>query len=253
MDRKGLPEKEQPIVLDAIYTSPLLGPEDKTVKRMLAETQALLGAGTETTGNTLSVLTYHVLSKPDILKRLKSELSQAAGRMSSSRALMDCRALEPLPYLQACIKEALRLATGVCSRLPRSSRVERKYYGEGSALDGTRFEFPRGTVVSMSILDLHYNGKIFEAPGTFDPLRWLESDGEKLQKMEKAFAPFGRGTRQCIGLDLAKSELLLMAGNLFHRFDLELYQTTARDVSIAHDYFAPFGPKDSKGVRVTVK
>jgi len=44
-----------------------------------------------------------------------------------------------------------------------------------------------------------------------------------------------------------------MAGNLFRCTELVLFETTARDVSICHDYFAPFGPSDSKGVRVMAK
>lgn len=253
VERQGVPENDSPTVLDAIYTSPLLGQEDKTVTRTLAEAQAILGAGTETTGNTLSVLTYHLLSQPSTLQRLKTELRDAAteaGAGPSTNHLMDSKALDHLPYLQACIREALRLATGVCSRLPRSNKSSPTTYTTPS---GKEHVFPPGTVISMSILDLHYNAAIFTDPGAFNPSRWLDIDAEKLQQMERAYAPFGRGTRQCVGLELAKEEITLMAGNLFHRFELELYETTARDVSIAHDYFAPFGPADSKGVRVMVK
>lgn len=241
-------EKDDPTVLDTIYTSSLIGPEDKTVGRMLAETQAILGAGTETTGNTLSVLTYHLLSQRLVVQRLKDELQLAA--KDSPSDLMGNRLLEGLPYLQACIKEALRLATGVCSRLPRSNRTTATVYTTSS---GQTYVLPPRTVISMSILDLHYSEAIFTNATTFKPERWLEADQEKLQQMNRAFAPFGRGARQCVGLELAKMELTLMDGNLFHKFDLELFDTTARDVSICHDYFAPFGPADSKGVRVIAK
>ena len=105
----------------------------------------------------------------------------------------------------------------------------------------------------MSILDLHYNEDIFTECKAFNPDRWLKDDAARLQRMERAFVPFGRGARQCIGLDLAKQEITLMTGNLFHHFNLELFETTARDVSIVHDYFAPWGPDDSKGVRIAAK
>ncbi|CAJ2512033.1 Uu.00g076580.m01.CDS01 [Anthostomella pinea] len=246
IDRKGLPEKEAPTVLDAIFTSPLIKAEDKTVTRMLAETQAILGAGTETTGNTLSVFTYHVLSQPTVLKSLKAELQDGASKSAdyANGKLMDFKTLERLPYLQVCIKEALRLATGVSSRLPRINRTAPTLYTLAS---GKTYTLPPGTVISMSIFDLHYNPTIFTDPTAFDPLRWLESDAEKLQQMERAYSPFGRGARQCVGLHLAKEEITLMTGNLFHGIDLELFETSARDVSIAHDHFAPFAPVDSKG------
>lgn len=256
MDRKGVPENnETPTVLDAIYTSPLLGPEEKTVTRILAEAQAILGAGTETTGNTLAVLTYHVLAQPDVHQRLVSELDSAAAKSTTTfmdDALLDNRVLADLPYLQACIREALRLATGVCSRLPRSTKLSSTTYTDPS---GREYVFPPGTVISMSILDLHYNPSIFPSPTSFDPDRWLNASKDELRQMERAYAPFGRGARSCVGLELAKEEINLLAGNLFWKFgeSMTLFETSERDVSMAVDFFAPFAPADSKGVRVIVK
>lgn len=251
---KGVPpEKSSPTVLDAIYTSDVIGPEEKTLPRMMAETQAILGAGTETTGNTLSNFVYNVLSNKSIVQKLTTELGEA----SSASALLDYKTLERLPYLQACIKEALRLGMGVVGRLPRINQTESMTYttkisnGESSRT----YTFPPGTVLSMSIIDMHLNDDIFPKPRLFKPERWLDSSPTHLRQMEKSFVPFGKGVRGCLGIELAKEELTLMAGNLFRRYgrNLELYETSERDISIVHDYFAPFGPKDSKGVRVVVR
>lgn len=236
-------------VLDAIYTSNLIGPEDKTLTRMMAETQALFGAGTETTGNTLSVFTFHVLSQASVLRKLKTELDAAAkGRDVSD--LLPSKILDKLPYLQACLKEALRMATGVSARLPRQNPLAPMSY---TAPSGKTYTFPPKTTISMSIPDMHFAPDIFHDPHAFSPERWLNNGPEVLERMEKAFVPFGRGVRACLGLELAKEELTLMAGNVFHRFDFELYETTERDVRMEHDFFAPFGPKDSKGVRVIAR
>lgn len=221
----------------------------------MAETQALLGAGTETTGNTLSVLTYHVLANPKILKTLLTELRAAArSKQNSSFDLLNHKTLERLPHLQACVKEALRLGTGVSSRLPRLNRLAATTYTSPSSATNnpnSTYVFPPGISISMSILSLHYNATIFPEPKTFNPDRWTEPSPAMLS----AFKPFGQGARQCVGLELAKEELLLMAGNLFFEFGegMELFETTERDVSICHDFFAPFGPADSLGVRVLVK
>ncbi|GAB7365578.1 hypothetical protein MBLNU230_g6650t1 [Neophaeotheca triangularis] len=255
VDRGGIPKDgETPTVLDAIYTSPLIGPEDKTLTRILAETQAILGAGTETTGNTLSVFTYHVLSQQPVLARLQSELHRAARQRPSPFTLLDHKTLENLPYLQACLKESLRLATGVSSRLPRQNHHAPTTYTPPSSPSPVTYTFPPGTTISMSILDLHYNPSIFPNPESFTPTRWIDSSTEELQHMERAFKPFGVGVRQCVGLELAREELLLMMGNLILEFGdgMRLFETTERDVSICHDYFAPFGPDDSRGVRLLV-
>lgn len=240
-------------MLDAIYQSELLGPEEKTLPRMMAETQALLGAGTETTGNTLSTLVFHVLSNPTILQKLKAELNAAAAAAAAAQnsELLEFKILDKLSYLQSCIKEALRLAVGVVGRLPRVNPVAPMSY---TAPSGKKtYILPSNTAVSMSIRDMHTDDTIFPNPHSFIPERWIESDPDHLTQMEKAYAPFGRGVRACLGVELAKEELTLMAGNLFLRFDFDLFDTTERDVSILHDYFAPFGPKESKGVRVTVR
>ncbi|KAF5014825.1 hypothetical protein F66182_14056, partial [Fusarium sp. NRRL 66182] len=227
---KGVPpEKSSPTVLDAIYTSDVIGPEEKTLPRMMAETQAILGAGTETTGNTLSNFVYNVLSNKSILQRLTTELEEA----SSTSALLDYKKLEKLPYLQACIKEALRLGMGVVGRLPRINQTESMTYTAKTA-NGESFRtytFPPGTVLSMSIIDMHLNDDIFPEPHLFNPARWLDISPNHLRQMEKSFVPFGKGVRGCLGIELAKEELTLMAGNLFRRYgrNLELYETSERD------------------------
>lgn len=254
---KGIPpEKASPTVLDAIFTSDVIGPEEKTLPRMMAETQAILGAGTETTGNTLSNFVYNVLSNKSILHKLTTELEGAPSTISND--LLDYKTLEKLPYLQACIKEALRLGMGVVGRLPRINQTEPMTYTTKTSNpeSSKTYTFPPGTVLSMSVIDMHLNSDIFPDPRRFRPERWLDySSPAHLRQMEKCFVPFGKGMRACLGIELAKEELTLMAGNLFRRYgrNLELYETTERDVSIVHDYFAPFGPKDSKGVRVVVR
>lgn len=189
-----------------------------------------------------------------ILQKLTTELEGASSPTTSD--LLNYKTLENLPYLQACIKEALRLGMGVVGRLPRINPTEPMTYTTKTAdpESSKTYTFPPGTVLSMSIIDMHMNSDIFPEPGRFRPERWLDSSPTHLRQMEKSFVPFGKGTRGCLGIELAKEEITLMAGNLFRRYgrNLELYMTSERDVSIVHDYFAPFGPKDSNGVRVVV-
>jgi cytochrome P450 len=64
---------------------------------------------------------------------------------------------------------------------------------------------------------------------------------------------FSRGTRACLGINLAYAEIYLTLAAVFRRFDLELFETTREDVDIVHDFFSPSARLDSKGVRVLVK
>ncbi|OJD36692.1 cytochrome p450 [Diplodia corticola] len=254
----GQPDSREPTVLDAIASSDLLPPEDKTAARMAFEAEMVLGAGTETTSNTLGNLVYHVLSNPAIHSRLRAELQSCSATPPSH--LLDFRTLDKLPYLSAVIQETLRVASPVSGRLPRVNPTSPMTYttpgtGSGAHQQQKTYTFPPGTVMSMSPRDLHNNPAIFPDPQRFVPERWLahEADPERRRVMDRYWVPFSRGSRNCVGLELAKQEMCLVAGNFFRRFaEVELFETTERDVRVEHDWFAPYGPADSKGVWVKV-
>lgn len=81
------------------------------------ETQALLVAGSDTTGNALMVGAFHLLKNPEIYARFRKEIESAWEKAGAEGP--DMRVLETLPYLNAVIKESLRLSVGVVSGLPR--------------------------------------------------------------------------------------------------------------------------------------
>lgn len=64
---------------------------------------------------------------------------------------------------------------------------------------------------------------------------------------------FSKGTRACLGINLAYAELFLTIAAVFRRFDLELFETTIDDVKIVRDAFVGAPRAGSKGVRVLVK
>ncbi|KKY13050.1 putative cytochrome p450 [Diplodia seriata] len=226
----------------------------------LMEKRGVLGAGTETTSNTLGNLVFHVLSNPAVHSRLKHELRSCSAAPPDQ--LVDFRTLDKLPYLTVVIQETLRIASPVSGRLPRVNPSSPMTYTTPGGEPKT-YTFPPGTIMSMSPRDLHGNAAIFPEPEKFVPERWLPAtdpacavtDPERRRAMDRYWVPFSRGSRNCIGLELAKQELGLVAGNLFRRFGdrVELFETTARDVRVDHDWFAPYGPADSKGVRIKIK
>ena len=109
---------------------------------------------------------------------------------------------------------------------------------------------PAGTPVSMTSVFLHENPAIFPNPHEFRPERWLSHEGVRL---EKYLVPFSRGTRACIGINLAYAEMYLSLATLFRRFNFELFETSRADVDMVHDFFNPSVRLDSKGIRVMVK
>jgi cytochrome P450 len=101
---------------------------EKSVGRLVQEAQIVVSAGTETTAWCLSVITFHLLSNPAILQKLREELEQA---IPNPNKPVPVEKLEQLPYLSAIIQEGLRLSYGLSTRLPRVSPVDVLVFNDG--------------------------------------------------------------------------------------------------------------------------
>ena len=153
--------------------------------------------------------------------------------------------LEQLPFLTACINEGLRLASPVSHRINRIFPTR--------ALDYHGTIIPAGSIVNMTNMLTHMNKTIFSEPHTFNPERWLGKANED-RRLEKYLTPFGRGTRSCLGLNLAKVELYLILANVFRRFDFDVSRVVReRDIDIRHDYIIAAQAKESPGILVEVR
>jgi cytochrome P450 len=188
-------------------------------------------AGYETTGHTLDVATVHVLSNPAIHAKLIQVLRERWPPSSKIRPAPSLVELEKIPYLQAVAKEALRMSLGVSRRLPRVNHDNAVQYGG--------YEIPPGWRISMNQSDILSDPEHFPDPYTFNPERWLRN-GILHTDLDKYFVIFSRGSRDCIGRELAKAELIICLATIFRRFDLQLAPgITRRNVDMAHDFFVP--------------
>lgn len=115
-----------------------------------------------------------------MLCRLRQELVAA-------NTTSDWHQLEKLPYLNACIRESIRLSHGIATRDPRLAPDTELQYRE--------WTIPRNTPVSMTAVDILMNERIFPDPKAFKPERWLAGSD-----LERYFVPFGKGSRQCLGI-----------------------------------------------------
>ncbi|EXJ84137.1 hypothetical protein A1O3_04804 [Capronia epimyces CBS 606.96] len=209
---------------------------EKSLQRLCDEAEIILGAGSETTAATLSRIWFYLLQSPSIPEKLRAELRTIIS--SPESAVPKLSAIERLPYLSAIISEGLRLSYSVTTRTPRIAPTEILRYKDWS--------IPPGTPVSMTNALVLMNPAIFPEPEKFRPERWLDS-GRSLEKYQVAFS---KGSRQCLGMNLAYAEMFLTLATLWTRFDFDLYETTLADVHWDHDFFTAFPRDESKGVRV---
>jgi cytochrome P450 len=160
-----------------------LPPAEKTFLRIRQEVGTVTGAGFETTANALRLILYHVYTNPTILHRLRQELRNIPS--STTPAL---KTLEQLPYLTAVLTEGMRLSPAIGTRAARITDKDLFYRD---------WRIPAGTPVGMTTLLMHVDPELFPDPMRFDPERWLGAQGPRNKKW---FAPFGRGTRICLGM-----------------------------------------------------
>jgi cytochrome P450 len=93
---------------------------------------------------------------------------------------------------------------------------------------------------------LHTDPAIYPDPLSFRPERWLENP-----KLTRYLFAFGRGSRNCLGMNLATSELYTGLAMIWRRFDMEIYDTVEeRDVLTTHDCFLGMPDLGSEGVKV---
>ena len=113
---------------------------------------------------------------------------------------------------------------------------------------------PSHTLVSMDTWHMHHDERIYPNSFEFIPERWLGNpkgpDGRKYLK--RYMTSFGKGTRICLGINLAYAEITMALAALFRRFELELFDTSYDDVKIARDVIAP-DPKPESVVKAVVK
>lgn len=148
-------------------------------------------AGIDTTADTLMFLIW-ALSRPQnahFQKRLAEELGALPDHMLQD-GLLRLDVLDTLPYLNAVIRETLRLYAPLPASEPRVLHTD-------TVIDG--HTIPAGTVVNMSPYSLHRNAEVFRDPLRFDPERWF-APPEKVALMNRWFWAFSSGGRMCIGL-----------------------------------------------------
>lgn len=164
-------------------------------------------AGSETTASLLSGLIMWLTRTPHAYKKLTDEVRNNFASVDELTFLR----LQELPYMNACIDEALRIFPPIPTGLTRT-------VPEGG--DTVAGEFlPGGTTVSCHGWANTHSPDNFRQPDEFIPERWLD-DAYASDKKE-ASQPFSLGPRGCIGKNLTYLELRLILGNLLWFYDLK--------------------------------
>ena len=157
-------------------------------------------AGSDITATAFRATLLHIIINPTVYIRLQSEIDMAVNRGFVSATIRSYEAVRKLPYLQACIKEGLRVFPLIIALR------ERVTFFEGDTINGHHIS---GDVnIGLNMRGLMLDSVFGSDPDVFRLERWLESTPEHLRQMEKVQElVFGYGFIRCLGISIATMNL----------------------------------------------
>ncbi len=221
-DPRNAGREGPPDIMTKILLAHEAEPTKMTRVDLITMCQSNIGAGSDTTAITLSSILYHLIKCPHTYQRLQDEIDTAAkeGRVSDPVTFKEA---QDLPYLQAVIKEALRIhsATG----LPMQRIVP-----AGGTTIANRF-IPAGSSVGISAWVAHRNTSIYGLDADhWRPERWLEFEEQgRGAEVEKYALAFGLGSRTCIGKNISLLEMSKLVPQLVRKFEFRLDEALERE------------------------
>ncbi|GJE87236.1 cytochrome P450 [Phanerochaete sordida] len=208
---------------------------------IISEAMGHLVAGVDSSSTTLSYMFWELSRRRDVMHRLQAELDEI---MPDARVIPDATVLNKSEYLNAFVKESLRIYGAVPSLLERvvpspSSPSRPSHQTKPSSKPNSRagsrntspsraaspilstarhedfdmmgYALPPGTIVATQAWSMHRDEDVFPSSETFLPERWLvdpradpDAEEERLVQMNQSLISFGVGTRQCGGQNLAQ-------------------------------------------------
>lgn len=174
-------------------------------RQLRNEILTLLLAGHETTALALTWTLYLLSKHPNVLDRLRGEITQVLGVNAPTLDLA-----KRLEYTQRVVDEAMRL-------YPPAPIVSRTSVAE-DRIGG--YVIPKGTEVVFCPWVTHRSPELWPNAEGFDPDRFEPAQVAKRHKY--AYFPFLAGPHKCIGAPLAMMELHLILPRILQRYRLDL-------------------------------
>ncbi|KAL6838249.1 hypothetical protein ACP4OV_031921 [Aristida adscensionis] len=183
-----------------------------------------VAGGTDTSAVAVEWVMSELLRNPNHLAKAVEELDCVIG----NDRLVQEGDIANLPYIEAIVKETMRLHPVTPMLAPRLSR-------EDVSMGG--YDIPRGTLVFVNVWTIGHDPAVWgETVEEFRPERFIGSSVDvKGQDLE--LLPFGSGRRMCPGYTLGLKMVQVTLANLLHTFTWRLPDgVAAEDLSMEEKY-----------------
>ncbi|KAJ9662748.1 hypothetical protein H2198_001197 [Neophaeococcomyces mojaviensis] len=238
IEGKGVEEKEEGTpedFLDKILDMKRDNQKGVTDYHCFIMTLSNIIAGSDTTAVSLSAILYHLIRTPSAMQKLREEIRKRTDEGACEAHRVSFKDSQNMPYLQACIKEGLRVHPAVGLPLWRTVN------NGGVEISGEYL--PAGSEVGINAWVSHNDQEVWGPDAhEFRPERWIEAEsegGERLKFLEAHYLPvslpcqgddpetdstrqFGLGSRTCLGKHISYLEMTKLVPQIVRNFDFEL-------------------------------
>lgn len=169
--------------------------------------QGLVAAGSDTTMVSLTWALSLLLNNKEALRKARQELDAIIGR---DRQVKE-NDLKDLPYIQAIIKETLRLYPSSPLSLPHEAM-------EDCTIS---YHVEKGTRIHFNLSKIQRDPKVWEDPDVFRPERFLTTHKDvDVRGKNFELIPFGSGRRIFTGISMALQVFGLSLASFLHGFEV---------------------------------
>ncbi|KAK3432682.1 hypothetical protein EUGRSUZ_D00205, partial [Eucalyptus grandis] len=191
-------------------------PTDKNGALKAILTDIVIG-GTDTTSTMVEWVMAELMQNRDVMNKVVHELTEVVAK----NEMVEEHHLPKLKYLDAVIKEALRLHPALPLLVPRMPNASCVVGG---------YTIPKGSNIFLNVGYIHRDPKIWDNPTEFRPERFLGDPSRyDFSGNNFMYMPFGSGRRSCAGLALGERMLTFVLASLMHSFEWELPPGTEMD------------------------
>nr|XP_043626607.1 cytochrome P450 76T24-like [Erigeron canadensis] len=170
-------------------------------------------AGTDTTSSTLEWAMAELIHNPEKMLKARCELKEVMGKKDGSTCTyIEESDISRLPYLQAIVKETLRLHPPVPFLVPHKAINDVEVQG---------YVVPKDAQILCNLWAMGQDQNVWRDPQRFEPERFLDI-GIDYKGQDFELIPFGAGRRMCPGLPLADRMLHLLLGSLIYKFNWKI-------------------------------
>lgn len=181
---------------------------------MIAVLWEMIFRGTDTVAVLMEWVLARLVLHPDVQRRVHEELDRVVG---PGRAVAESDTVS-LPYLQAVIKEVLRMhPPGPLLSWARLATSDVRVAGH---------LVPAGTTAMVNMWAITHDPAVWADPAEFRPERFAAAEQQQpdaglfpVMGSDLRLAPFGSGRRSCPGKSLAMATVAFWVATLLHEFE----------------------------------